>query len=480
MNTAAARLHDRLGHPVIDADGHIIEFLPAVLPYLRESLGPRLFARYHRPLADRIGSPPIVERRRSRAPLASARLTPLWDARNVATSLAPRLLHERLPELGIDFAVLYPTHGLGSAGLEEDDVRRGVCRGFNAFYADTFAPFADRVAVAGLVPMHTPEEALDELEHCARVGLKVVAMPHGVVRPIEAPAPSPWLLPDQAHWVDTFGLDSAFDYDPVWARCAELGFAVTVHGGVGMAPIGWYTSISSFSANHIGSFMSMTYPIAKSVFMGGVTRRFPRLPFAFQECGVWWAAALLADAVEHWERFNADALVRYFDRSRFDAAEVATLLRRYAPEHAGSASAEEIAATLLLGADEAGAAEWDALGVSSPEELVQRFTSSFFFGCESDDRMVAHAFARSNPLGCELRAMLGSDISHPDTPDLGAILPNAFDLVEEGLVQPDQFERFVFANAVDCFTRTNPQFFDGTAIEVAARRQVDAGRGAAD
>src|SRR5579864_120047 len=143
VNISAARLREQLGHPVIDADGHIIEFLPAVLPYVRESLGPDLFARYHRPLAERIGSPPIEERRLTRAPLASPRLTPLWDPRSVATSLAPRLLHERLPELGIDFAVVYPTHGLGSAGLP-DDLREGVCRGFNAFYAETFRPFADR------------------------------------------------------------------------------------------------------------------------------------------------------------------------------------------------------------------------------------------------------------------------------------------------------------------------------------------------
>jgi predicted TIM-barrel fold metal-dependent hydrolase len=474
VSTAAAQLREELGHPVIDADGHIVEFLPAVLPYLREALGPVLFARYHRPLAERIGSPPIDERRRTRAPLASPRLTPLWDPRNVATSLAPRLLHERLPELGIDFAVLYPTHGLGSAGLADDEMRHGVCRGFNTFYAETFRPYADRVAVAGLIPMHTPQEALAELDHCARLGLKVVTMPHGALRAIEAPAPSPWLLPGQTHWVDTFGLDSAFDYDPVWARCAELGFAVTVHGGVGMAPVGWYTSVSSFSANHIGSFMSMTYPVTKSVFMGGVTRRFPTLPFAFQECGVWWAAALLADAVEHWERFNRGALKAYFDTQRFDAAEVVRLLQEYFPEHAAAASVDAVAATLLLGADEGDAAEWDPLAVSSPEELVGRFTNNFFFGCESDDRMVAQAFAPSNPLGCELRAMLGSDISHPDTPDLGAILPNAFGLVEAGLVQPEQFERFVFANAADCFTRMNPRFFDGTVVEGEVRRRLAA------
>jgi predicted TIM-barrel fold metal-dependent hydrolase len=464
----AAQIRQGLGHPVIDADGHVIEYLPAVLPFLRESLGPDLFERYRRPIADRIGSPPLEQRRRTRAPLASSRLTPLWNARNVATSMAPRLLHERLPELGIDFSILYPTHGLGSAALTDEELRRGVCRGFNSFYADTYKAYRDRMAVTGIVPMNTPDEAVAELEHCAELGLKVVTIPHGVVRPIEERVASPWLYPNQSHWIDTFGLDSAFDYDPVWARCGELGFAVTVHGGAGMAPVGWYTSISSFSSNHIGSFMYMNYPTAKSIFMGGTTRRFPRTPFAFQECGVWWATALLADLVEHWERFNASSLAELFDPGHFDVAEVINLLRRYAPELMVSApdgdAFDLLAPSLLLGAPASEPDEWAALGVTTPADLVERFASSFFFGCESDDRMVAQAFAPSNPLGCELKVMLGSDLSHPDTPDLDAILPNAFRLVQEGLVREDQFRRFMVDNAVDCFTRMSPHFFDGTTV----------------
>ncbi len=42
--------------------------------------------------------------------------------------------------------------------------------------------------------------------------------------------------------------------------------------------------------------------------MGGVTTRFPRLNFAFLECGVGWAGILLADILEHWEKRNPEAL----------------------------------------------------------------------------------------------------------------------------------------------------------------------------
>jgi hypothetical protein len=188
---------------------------------------------------------------------------------------------------------------------------------------------------------------------------------------------------------------------------------------------------------------------------------------------VWWAAALLADLVEHWERFNAASLAELFDIEHFDVGEVARLVHRYAPNLMPAApdnaeALELLGPTLLLGAHSSEPDEWAAIGVSSEQELVQRFASNFFFGCESDDRMVAHAFAPSNPLGCELKVMLGSDLSHPDTPDFAAILPNAFKLVEEGLLGEDQFRRFMVDNALDCFTRMNPAFFDGTAVAPAA------------
>ena len=42
----AAEIRAQLDHPIIDCDGHIREFMPAVLPYLRESLGQKLFDRF--------------------------------------------------------------------------------------------------------------------------------------------------------------------------------------------------------------------------------------------------------------------------------------------------------------------------------------------------------------------------------------------------------------------------------------------------
>ena len=50
---------------------------------------------------------------------------------------------------------------------------------------------------------------------------------------------------------------------------------------------------SNYVFNHIGMFAIAGEMLALSLFMGGVPQRFPQLRFAFQEGGVAWAAALL-------------------------------------------------------------------------------------------------------------------------------------------------------------------------------------------
>ena len=54
-----------------------------------------------------------------------------------------------------------------------------------------------------------------------------------------------------------------------------------------------YRSMSSYVFNHLSMLAEGQQSLAKSLFLGGVTRRFPGMNFAFLEGGVSWAAALL-------------------------------------------------------------------------------------------------------------------------------------------------------------------------------------------
>ena len=61
------------------------------------------------------------------------------NTRDRATAMMPRMLYDRLDELGIDFGVIYPTAGLGIPRIADDETRRAVIRGFNIVTAEYFA-----------------------------------------------------------------------------------------------------------------------------------------------------------------------------------------------------------------------------------------------------------------------------------------------------------------------------------------------------
>ena len=113
------------------------------------------------------------------------------------------------------------------------------------FHAEFFRPYADRMAPAAVIPMHTPGEAIAELEHAVRtLGFKAVLLPGHVWRPIAAVARTASAAARRAFWLDTFCVDSAHDYDPVWRTCVELRVAPTFHSdGMGW---GSRTSVSKY------------------------------------------------------------------------------------------------------------------------------------------------------------------------------------------------------------------------------------------
>jgi hypothetical protein len=117
--------------------------------------------------------------------------------------------------------------------------------------------------------------------------------------------------------------------------------------------------------------------------------------------------------------------------------------------------------------------EWAACGIEGARDLRDLFVPRFYFGCEADDPLVPWAFdARVNPMGSKLRAMFSSDIGHWDVPEMAEVLAEAHELVERGLVTPEDFRDFVFANPVRFYTSLNPDFFRGTRCEAAAARVV--------
>jgi predicted TIM-barrel fold metal-dependent hydrolase len=487
MASKSARIHSRLDHPVIDSDGHLFEFYPLFLEYLKAEAGTgaaeRLAKTFSNSVVGSLWFRSTPEQRRER------RITrpgfwsvPTKRAEDLATTILPRLLYERMEEIGLDYTVLYPGMGIGAIHFGDQELRQASCRALNRMFADLYQDYAEAMTPAGLIPMHTPAEAIDELEFAVgQLGLKVVMLPGYVRRSITEVERK---YPDAtryAFWLDTYGVESEYDYDPVWAKCQELKVAPTFHSiGTGW---GSYASSTSFMYNHIGHFAAAGEAICKSLFLGGVTRRFP-VNFVFLEGGVGWARSLLAGLIGHWSKRNVAALANY-DPRNLDLEKFGQLMRHYGDKVTGSygrnLTLSDVAHRFLPAAFKAFDTElpsedlslldeWAKCGIEKVEDIGKLF-SPFYFGCEADDPVTTSAFdSRHNPLGMRLNAVFGSDIGHWDVPDMTEVLEEAYEGVEEGKMSAADFKDFVFINPVKLWTDGNPDFFKGTRLESAVSK----------
>ena len=472
-NTA---LRTQLNHPIIDADGHWLEFGPLVEERLRKIGGDMAAQGFAlRPaLVDQQLAMSVAERRKRRIGQQGFWGLPTKNTRDRATAFIPQLLYERMDELGFDFSVMYPTIGLSLPSIAEDEMRQVTCRAFNTFSADYFCDFSDRLTPVAVIPMHTPEEAIAELEHVKhQLGLKVVMLGSMIRRQIPAIAEEHPAAAGIAAWYDVLGLDSEYDYDPVWAKCVELGFSPTFHSGT--KGTGLRVSPTNFCYNHIGHFAAAGEAVCKALFLGGVTRRFPTLKFGFLEGGVGWACQLYGDLIEHWEKRNADALEEV-KPANLDVDLLRQLAESYGSQEIVEALTQSAApldtATQPYGPGTGGIENLDdyaACQIANKRDFHELFATNFYFGCEADDKMNAVAFNQKNlPLGSQINALFGSDIGHFDVTDMAGVLAEAYELVEDGLIDADNFRDFVLTNPVHFWADANPEFFNGTLVEQEA------------
>jgi len=453
-DSKSAAVRAQLDHPVIDGDGHWLEPVPIFLDYLREVAGPTVVERFRKMATAHIdrGWYDMTPAER-----LDRRLTrPTWwgepaSTLDRATAMIPKLFYERLDDFGIDFAMLYTSLGLFHIANPDEELRRAIARAVNTMNAEMFRPYAHRIAPAAVVPVHTPQEAIEEATYAVReLGLKVIMIANHVRRPVPAFARQAADPTQVRHFVDSLAYESAYDYDPLWAKCVELKVAVTAHSG----SMGWMgrESVNSFVFNHIGHFAAASHAFAKALILGGVVHRFPMLRFAMLEGGVGWACNLVTDL---FTRFGG----RVYEDKMDELMGCLSLVPPFK-------SAEEMTEREYREQLD----DFAAAHVGSADELRRQFTDHFYFGCEADDPTTAWAFDRHGHH--RLNPIFSSDVGHFDVTDMSEVLEEAHELVEHGLITMDDFREFVFGNAARLHTALNPDFFKGTVVDSAVAKEL--------
>jgi predicted TIM-barrel fold metal-dependent hydrolase len=480
----SAALRDQLDYPVVDTDVHTVEYAPLLEEYIEKAGGTASVDQYRKAVARGFGylgnawyGQSWEERRGARSTRPPWWALPASNTLDLATASLPALLHERLQEAGTDFAVLYPNVSTFAPHIGDDALRRVVVRAVNTYNADVYRDYADRLTPVAAIPLHTPQEGIEELEFAVKeLGLKAALIPGYVNRPIQAladkyPRAEHPELAANLSWVDTFGIDSEHDYDPFWAKAVELGTVLTTHS----AGMGWTArrSVSNYMYNHIGHFADASHALAKSLFFGGVTRRFPQLRVGLLEGGAAWGAALYADLVGHWEKRNG-AAIHHYNPANIDGELLLKLFSQYGGKltRGGALPDVGVLAGGALGQannsrpqDPGRLDDFAAAGIERAEDIPGLFVPNFYFGAEADDPTVAHAFNRkANPFGAQLNAFWASDSGHWDVPDLTRVLADTWALVERGALTEENFRDLVSTHPVNFYSGANPDFFNGTAV----------------
>src|SRR5713226_8852450 len=79
---------------------------------------------------------------------------------------------------------------------------------------------------------------------------------------------------------------------------------------------------------------------------------------------------------------------------------------------------------------------------------------------------------KANSFEARLGAVCGSDIGHFDVPDVTKVLPEAYELVEDKLINEQDFRDFVFVNPAKLWASDNPDFFKGTVVETQVKEML--------
>ncbi|MFP8871358.1 MAG: amidohydrolase, partial [Myxococcota bacterium] len=259
----ASEIRGSLDHPVVDADGHIVEYWPELDRYMKaEGIDAGIAAFMQSANFD--GSPPWQRMSPEDRERKRAFRSPWWgfpnDARDLASASAPALLHSRLDELGIDLAICYPSIGLNFSAQRDETLRRKAARAYNRYVHDQFEGLGDRLIPVAVIPTNDPNEAIDEIDFATEeLGLRAVVLGSFAARRFEDGN-------ENAFWIDGLGLDSIHDYDPLWQRLVDKGLLASFHSG----SMGWSgrRSTTNFSYNHMGNFAGANEATAKSMFFG--------------------------------------------------------------------------------------------------------------------------------------------------------------------------------------------------------------------
>src|SRR5271155_6019863 len=120
------QVRSKIDHPIVDGDGHWVEYDPVFSEKMRKIGGDLAADGFLKSMGTtrELLSMPVAERQQKRLAQQAFWARQAENTLDRATAMMPKLLYDRLDEIGLDFAVVYPTAGLRFPRIADDAARR--------------------------------------------------------------------------------------------------------------------------------------------------------------------------------------------------------------------------------------------------------------------------------------------------------------------------------------------------------------------
>lgn len=177
---------------------------------------------------------------------------------------------------GVDAQVLFGSGAGGGVAIRtlERPMQKVMMRAYNEWLAEFCKVHPNRLIGVGEIPIWDLEAAVEEANHCAKLGLKGVLIP-AVPAYQESPA-------EDKSYIDPH-------YEPLWATLADMNLPVHFHLGTKPVSRGIEKNLMvQISVNKT----VMCEPLAAFIFSGALQRH-PNLKLISVESGIGWMAFLI-------------------------------------------------------------------------------------------------------------------------------------------------------------------------------------------
>ncbi len=255
----------------VDADGHIMENERELNDFIEAPFnGDYLTLRRMLPTLDGFHTPNGLPRKEG-----------IFDS-----STGPERWLQFLDKTGLEYTVLYPTHGLAYGHTVFPDWALAYARAYNNWLYEKYLKVSPRFKGVALIPMQDVPSAVAELRRAVKeLGMVGAMIPsNGLSRHL-----------------------SAKEFWPIYAEAERLECALAVHGG-SYRDLGFNT-FTVFPATRA---LGMPFPLAISLtgmMVDGVLDAFPNLRVGFLEGGTAWIP-LVIDRLERELEYGGLSLPR--------------------------------------------------------------------------------------------------------------------------------------------------------------------------